>query len=65
MKKNIKQNIINLPTHKLNKDQINLLKLGLKFCPTPKRNIGGLRKDLKEFERKFKLIEKFKNKRYR
>ena len=43
---------------------MNLLKLGLKFCPTPKSNIE-LRKDLKEFERKFRLIEIFKNKRYR
>ena len=28
---------------------------------TPKNNIGKLKKDLKEFERKYKLIEKFNN----
>ena len=58
---NFKWTIINLSTYKLNKDQINLLKLGLKFCPTPKSNIEELKKDLKEFERKFRLIEKFRN----
>ena len=42
---------------------MNLLKLGFKFCPTPRRNIGELKKDFKEFERKFRLIEKFKNKK--
>ena len=36
----------------MNKIQINLLKLGEKFCPTPKRNTGELQKDLKRFERK-------------
>ena len=30
---NIKAKIINLSTHKLNRDQINPLKLGLKFSP--------------------------------
>ena len=40
---------------------MNLLKLGLKFCPTSRSNIGELKKDLQEFERKFRLIEIFKN----
>lgn len=39
-----------------------ILKLGLKFCPTPKSNIAELKKDLKEFERKFRLIETLDNK---
>ena len=60
---NIKPKIINLPTYKLNKNQINFLKLGLKFCLTPKSNIGELKNDLKEFEIKCRLIEKFNNKK--
>ena len=40
---------------------MNLLKLGLKFYPTSRSNIGELKKDLQEFERKFRLIEIFKN----
>ena len=62
-KTNIKPKIINLSTYELNKNQINHLKLGLKFCPIPKSNIKELKKDLKESERKFKLIEKFKIKK--
>ena len=53
---NIKLKILSLSTDNLNKDQINLLKLGLKFFPAPKSNIE-LKKDLKEFERNFRLIE--------
>ena len=37
-------------THKLNKVQINLLKLGFKFCPTPKSNIGELKKTSKNLK---------------
>ena len=33
---NVKPKIINLSSTKLSQDQINILKLGLKFCPTPK-----------------------------
>ena len=62
-KRNIKPKIINLSTHKLNKDQINLIKRDLKFCTTPRSNIGELLKNLEEFERKFRLIEIFKNKK--
>ena len=47
---NIKPKIINLSTHKLNKDQINLLKLSLKFCPTPKSTIGKLKKTSKNLK---------------
>ena len=61
-KTNFKLKIINLSTYKLNKNQSfsKLLKLGLKFFPTPKSNIREPKKDLKEFERKLRLIEKFK-----
>ena len=34
-----------------------MLKLGLKFCPTPKSNITELKGDLKDFERKLRLRE--------
>ena len=37
---NIKPNIINLSIYKLNTNQIDLLKLGLKFCPTPNSKMG-------------------------
>ena len=55
--------MINLSTHKLNKDQINVLKLGLKFCPTPRSNIRELEKDLKGFERELRPIEILKIKK--
>ena len=41
----MKRKIINLSTYNFKKDQINLLRLGLKFCPNPKSNIGELNKD--------------------
>ena len=56
-----KPSIINLSTYKLTTEQIDILKLGLKFCPTPKSNITELKGDLKEFERKFRLLEMFHN----
>ena len=39
--------------------QIDLLKLGTKFCPTPRANIIELKNDLKEFERKLRIKENF------
>ena len=56
---NIEPKIVDLSMHNLNKYQINLLNLSLKFCPTPGRNIE-LKKDLKKFEREFGLLEKFR-----
>ena len=56
-----KPSVINLSTYKLTKDQIDVLKLGLKFCPTPKSNITELKGDLREFERKVRLKERFKD----
>ena len=39
-----KNNKINQPTYELDKNQIDLLNLDLKFCPTPKSNLGKLKK---------------------
>ena len=57
-----KPSVINLSNYKLTEDQIDLLKLGLKFCPTPKSNITELKEDVKDFERKVRLKELFGNK---
>ena len=45
----------------MDKGQINKFELGLKFCPTSTSNLEELERDLKKFERKFRLIEKFQN----
>ena len=39
--------------------QINLLRRGLKFTPTPKPNTVELKSDIQEFSRKLRLIEFF------
>ena len=39
--------------------QINLLRRGLKFTPTPKPNTIELKSDIQEFTRKLRLIEFF------
>ena len=39
----------------MGQNQIDLLKLGQKFYPTPKSNQGEIEMDLKEIERKFRL----------
>ena len=57
-----KPSVINLSNYKLTEDQIDLLKLGLKFCPTPKSNITELKEDVKDSERKVRLKELFGNK---
>ena len=44
-----KPKIINLCTYKFGKNQIDLSKLGLNFCPTPKRYLEEIKKDFKEF----------------
>ena len=43
----------------LSQDQINILGKGLKFTPTPKRNVHELKKDTENFTRKLRLIEFF------
>ena len=39
--------------------QINVLRKGLKFTPTPKPNTAELKSDIQEFSRKLRLIEFF------
>ena len=51
--------IFNLSSLCLSKSQINLLNKGLKFTPTPKRNIFELKKDIETFSRKLRLVEFF------
>ena len=46
---------------KLSRDQIKLLSKGLKFTPTPRRNVQELKKDTENFTRKLRLIEFFAN----
>ena len=41
------------------------MKTKSKFCPNPKSNQTELKRDLKEFEWKFRLIDKLHNKNYR
>ena len=48
--RNIKPKIINLSSHKLNKERINLLRVGLKFFPIPKINIKELKKNSKNLK---------------
>ena len=51
--------IINLSKVELNKNEINLLKKGPKFTPTPKQNNENLKKDVHSFCRKLRLSEYF------
>jgi len=54
--------VINLSSRKLTIDEIELLKKGLKFCPTPNSNNNDeLKTDILEFCRKLRLSEKFFN----
>ena len=53
--------IINLSNTELTNDQINVLKLGLKFSPTPKQNNMDLKADINEFSRKLRLKEFWHN----
>ena len=56
--------LINLSSVKLEKEEINLLLLGLSFTPTPKHNVHELEKDIFEFTRKLRLIYHFRNDNY-
>ena len=51
--------IFNLSNLTLNEHQINVLKKGLKFTPTPKRNVHELKRDIEQFTRKLRLVEFF------
>ena len=43
----------------LTPSQIQILSKGLKFTPTPQRNLPEMEKDIKDFTRKLRLIEFF------
>ena len=49
--------------YKLDTNPIDLLTLGIKFRPGLKSYLRESKRDLKQFERKFRLIEKFSNKK--
>ena len=49
--------MLNLSSYSLSKNQKNILIRGLKYTPTPKRNIIKLKRDVAEFTRKLRLIE--------
>jgi hypothetical protein len=57
----VEPKIINLSSIDLSTDQINVLKLGLKFTPTPKQNNQDLQADVIEFSRKLRLKEYWHN----
>ena len=43
----------------LTPSQIQILSKGLKFTPTPQRNLPEMEKDIKDFNRKLRLVEFF------
>ena len=51
--------MINLSSKVLTNDQIDILKKGLKFTPTPKTNDEDLERDIKDFNRRLRLAEHF------
>ena len=51
--------IINISKVDLNNDEIQILKRGPKFTPTPRQNAGDLKKDVFSFCRKLRLREYF------
>ena len=53
--------IINLSCKTFTKQQLDILKKGLKFTPTPQKNLVDLKNDLKVFANKLRTIEYFAN----
>ena len=53
--------VVNLSSRNLTKRQIELLKKRLKFTPTPKKNIGEIKTDIKDFCRKLRNKEYFQS----
>jgi hypothetical protein len=51
--------VVNLSSQEISEQQIELLRLGLKFTPTPRKNQEELIKDTREFTRKLRLGEFF------
>ena len=51
--------VLNLSSVSLTPSQIQILTKGLKFTPTPQRNLPEMGKDIKDFARKLRLVEFF------
>ena len=60
----ISPKVINLSNIPLSSNEINVLKLGLSFTPTPKSNIPELEADIFDFIRKLRLTYHFRNSVY-
>ena len=60
----ISPKVINLSNIPLSSNEINVLKLGLSFTPTPKSNIPELEADIFDFIRKLRLTYHFRNSIY-
>ena len=52
--------VINLSNIPLSCNEINVLKLGLSFMPTPKSNIAELEADIFDFIKKLRLTHHFR-----
>ena len=53
--------ILNLSNVPLTQEEIDILKLGLSFTPTPKQNIAELENDIFQFTRKLRLTYHYRN----
>ena len=62
--KRITPKVINLSNIPLSSNEINVLKFGLSFMPTPKSNIPELEADIFDFIRKLRLTYHFRNSIY-
>ena len=51
--------VLNLSSVSSTHLQIQILSKGLKFTPTPQRNLPEMEKDIKDFTRKLRLVEFF------
>ena len=51
----IHSKVLNLSSVRLTPSQIQILSKGLKFTPTPQRNLPEMEKDIKDFTRKLRL----------
>ena len=60
----ISPKVINLSNIPLSSNEINVIKLGLSFTPTPKSNIPELEADIFDFIRKLRLTYHFRNSIY-
>ena len=57
----ISPKVINLSNIPLSSNEINVLKLGLSFTPTPKSNIPELDANIFDFNKKLRLTHPFCN----